>query len=116
MITFATTDAAHTALLLSNAHILDRAIIVEAYSTPKNVAEDAASSQTDGQHMKEAPPQSFSLPVPGETPHVVTITEADETYLQRNYGCVPDSMRVRIRMKMTKHDVSRRNHRLAFIQ
>lgn len=93
IVTFATSDAAHTALLLSNAHIIDRAIVVESHSEDHPIQDTAPSCDTGECGGIDAPPQTFSLPTSADTRGVITITEADETYLQRNYGCVPDSMR-----------------------
>jgi hypothetical protein len=91
---FATPDATHTALLLSNAHIIDRAIQVEPHEEAKKETVQQTPTQEPDCPGIDAPPQTFMLPNPNDAGKVVTIEEVDDEYVQRNYGCTPDSMRV----------------------
>jgi len=98
LVSFETPHAAETALLLSNALIVDHAIHVELYKESQ-LPTDTASTRvpgSEGAHLaSEASPSSFPPASAHIQPQMVTIEEVDETYTQRNFGCTPDVMRVR---------------------
>lgn len=97
IVTFETPHAAETALLLSNALVVDHAIRVDLYKEPQTsvtIASAGSSGAEDAKNASDAPPASFSLPPGPGGPTMVTIEEVDETYIQRNFGCTPDAMRV----------------------
>lgn len=95
LVTFETPHAAETALLLSNAMIVDHAIHVELYKESLASVLMTPASASGPESSKTATPADSSLPHGSGQATMVTIEEVDEAYVQRNFGCTPDAMRVR---------------------
>lgn len=121
LVCFESADAAQTALLLSNALILDRPIQVELVteailesSVDKSFVDLGAAAQPNQPASSSAKAAGSSENIPGPGPATytsaqgknqkpdTTIQEVDESYTTRNFGCVPDSMRVRFALSLTR--------------